>query len=124
MLAVLSGMSLSACSQDTSKTVVDDLQFTVAANTGPCRTVQEGQDCLLVKVTRPQNSTASDSVWTPWSKYSTISGFTYQAGYKYKLIVIETSVISTAGDPPPSAYALKQLVEKAADSSVAVVGQP
>ncbi|GBF05163.1 hypothetical protein DAERI_030329 [Deinococcus aerius] len=116
LVGMAAGLGLTACSD----THVKEISLTVAPNKTPCPESFGGlpRACLLVK---PGAASASD-VWQPFE--DTILGFGHQSGHRYRLLVNATSYSSPIGDPFPTSYALKQVLEKTPDSTIAVPGQP
>ncbi len=87
--------------------------FYVAPNTASCIGLFP-TTCMLTKA----------NLNDKWSFfYGGISGFNYQPGYRYKLSVLATKVVNPPADASNTNYALEKVIEKTADSSVAVVGQ-
>lgn len=122
-IAFALGLSLTACNSDKGIGLNSESPTTIyiAPNKVDCMTLSGPSECLLYK--RP--SLTDDVETLVWKQLPQgIQGFSYEAGYKYKLIVN----IAPNPKPMPGTYAetwkLLQVSDKTPSSIVAKPGQP
>lgn len=101
MLALLVAFPAATCRSPASP-AAQILTLEVAPNTVTCTGEVERQ-CLLVR----ENPTAE---WTRF--YDTISGFTYQEGYRYRIRVERRRVENPPADGSAYTYRLVELLDK------------
>ncbi|WP_420597034.1 DUF4377 domain-containing protein [Deinococcus sp.] len=108
--SLVAALALSGCSTTTPK---DVRVLYVAPNTAPC-TGNGPRTCFLTK----------ENEMGKWQFfYDGIVGFSYEPGYRYKLSVEVTPVANPPADAPNANYTLLNILEKAEDSTLAVINQ-
>lgn len=101
----LSVFVLVSCN-DSSETLEN--RFIIASQTIECQGEAQ-QQCLLVKTTENQQN------WQFF--YSEITGFNYQEGYEYVIVVEETSIKNPPQDGSSIAYKLIEIISKTEKTS-------
>ncbi len=88
----------------------------VAQNTAPCREPVGNVEvsCFLVK-NHPEDK---------WQyELQSVRGFSYEPGFRYKLSINVRAIPNPPADGSSQEWTLRSILEKTADSSIAVAGQ-